>query len=243
MKNAVLAVLSKEMGYFKASKSFRVPSSTLEARVKAARTGSTLEEATKKGLGRHKPVFNATQEQELINYIQLMKSRLFSLTQDEIRSLAYELAERNKLPHSFNREKKIAGKCWLYSFLDRHPELSPRSVETALPSKTGFNPQVVKQFYELLSELYDRYSFTPDRIYNVDESGVITVSNKSSKILPLRRKYQTDSIAFAEKGIFVTAQNCMSASGVFMPPTLVLPCEETLFESLKKGVYNISSYI
>jgi len=49
MKNAVQEVLAGRVGYFKASKSFGVPQTTLEARVKKARTGLSLEDATKKG--------------------------------------------------------------------------------------------------------------------------------------------------------------------------------------------------
>lgn len=49
MKSAVSAVLANEMGYLKASKSFGVPQTTLEARVKKARSGVSVEAATMKG--------------------------------------------------------------------------------------------------------------------------------------------------------------------------------------------------
>jgi len=44
----------------------------------------------------------------------------------EVRELAYQLAEANQMKHSFNKEKKAAGKKWLYSFMRRHPQLSLR---------------------------------------------------------------------------------------------------------------------
>jgi hypothetical protein len=49
MKNSVQDVLAGRVGYFKACKSFGVPQTTLEASVKKARTGLSLEDATKKG--------------------------------------------------------------------------------------------------------------------------------------------------------------------------------------------------
>lgn len=50
MKNAVTEVIAGRMGYYKASKEFHVPQSTLEARVaKVRKLGVTAEEASKKG--------------------------------------------------------------------------------------------------------------------------------------------------------------------------------------------------
>ncbi|XP_069681190.1 uncharacterized protein [Periplaneta americana] len=224
MQNAVAAVLDKTMGYKKASKSFGVPQTTLEARVKKARSGMSLEDATKKGLGRYESVFNQEQEKELTEHILLMESRLFGLTIDEVRSLAFELAEKNNLAHSFNRTKKMAGKCWFYSFLKRNPQLSLRSAEpTSLARAMGFNRVVVKQFFDLLSDLYKKHNFTADRVFNVDETGIRTVPNKQSKVLALRGKRQVGGLVSAERGILVTAETCMSASGIYMPTMFVFP--------------------
>lgn len=50
MKNAMTEVIAGRMGYYKASKRFNVPQSTLEARVaKVRKLGVTIEEASKKG--------------------------------------------------------------------------------------------------------------------------------------------------------------------------------------------------
>lgn len=49
MKAAVDAVLGGAMGYLKASKAHGVPQTTLESRVKKARSGSSLDDSCKKG--------------------------------------------------------------------------------------------------------------------------------------------------------------------------------------------------
>ena len=84
MLGAINAVLSGTMGYLKASKSYNVPQSTLEDRVKKARQEASLEEASKKGMGRYKTVFSDEQENELVEYILLLESRLFGLTFKEL---------------------------------------------------------------------------------------------------------------------------------------------------------------
>ena len=50
----------------------------------------------------------------------------------------------------------------------------------------------VSKFFDLLESEMDKHKFTPDRIYNVDETGVTTVPNKPSKVLSLKGKKQVE---------------------------------------------------
>ncbi|KAJ8974978.1 hypothetical protein NQ317_013486 [Molorchus minor] len=173
----------EEWGYLKASKVFGVPRTTLEARVKKR------EDLAKKGLGYHKPVFSPEQEEQLVQHILSMEARLFGFTLNDLRSLAFQLAFRNNLPHQFNIEKKKAGKAWLYGFLSRHPNVRLRTPEpTSLARAIGFNRPAVEKYFLLLREVLDKHKIPPDRIYNVDETGVMTVPKKQSKCLSLKGK-------------------------------------------------------
>lgn len=225
MRQAVEEVLEGKMGYLKASNMYGVPRTTIEARVRKIKQGVLQrEDSGKKGLGRHKPVFSATQEKELVEYILSMEARLFGLTLDALRSMAFELASRNGLSNTFNKEKKKAGKAWLYSFLSRHPEIKLRSPEpTSLARAMGFNKPSVAKYFTLLSETIEKHNIPPDRIYNVDETGIMTVPKKRSKCLSLRGKRQVGCISSSERGVLVTVEICMSASGLFMPPMFVFP--------------------
>lgn len=185
-------------------------------------------------LGSRKPVFNLRQEKELVEYALLMENRFFGLTLRELRSLAFEVAERNNLPHNFNRGKQMAGKCWLYSFLKRNPELKLRLPEaTSRARAMGFNRSVVNNFFDLLERLFAKYQFSPDRIYNVDETGVTTVPKKQSKVLALRGKRQVGSVVSGERGTLVTAETCMSAAGNYMPIMFVFPRKKANQELLE----------
>ena len=81
----------------------------------------------------------------------------------------------------------------------------------------------VSKFFDLLEGEVDKSKFTPDRIYNVDETGVTTVPNKPSKILSLKGKKQVGIISSAERGQLVTVELCLSASGHYVPPMFVFP--------------------
>ncbi|KAJ4443582.1 hypothetical protein ANN_05256 [Periplaneta americana] len=59
----------------------------------------------------------------------------------ELRLLAFDVAERNEIPHIFNKEK-IAGKKWYCTFMRRHPELIFRQPESiSFARAKGFNKE------------------------------------------------------------------------------------------------------
>ncbi|XP_046388449.1 uncharacterized protein LOC124157622 [Ischnura elegans] len=225
MGEAVNAVLEGRMGYTAASKSFAVPRSTLIDRVKKARKNQlTPALASEKRLGRYDTVFTEAQEKEIVEYVLFMEARLFGLTITDLRRLAFDLAERNSINHTFNMVEKMAGKDWFYNFVKRHPKITLRSPEyTSLARAKGFNKCAVGKFFDLLESIYTEYKIQPNDIYNVDETGILTVPNKPSKVLALRGRKQVGSLSSAERGILVTVETCMSASGNFMPPMFVFP--------------------
>jgi hypothetical protein len=45
-------------------------------------------------------------EEELKNHILKLEERMFRITPLELRSLAYQVVERNCVPHRFNKDKK-----------------------------------------------------------------------------------------------------------------------------------------
>lgn len=67
--------------------------------------------------------------------------------------------------------------------MHRHLELSLRVPEaTSMSRATAFNRYNVGQFSGNLRNLYERYNFRSDLIWNVDETGITTV-HKPKKLL------------------------------------------------------------
>lgn len=222
MEMAVEAMLSSEMGFLKASVQFNVPKSTLERYVKKAK--NNLDYKVDKSDGKYKNVFTSEEEDELVSYLKTMESRLFGLTMKDLRSLAYQLAEKNCLPHKFNKQTCLAGQDWVKEFLSRHPTLSIRTPENTSGARAmGFNKVAVSQFNSLLNEIIDKHKLTADRIFNCDETGVSVNPKSQSKIIALKGKRQVGAITSSERGETVTAEVCMSASGLYMPPMLIFP--------------------
>jgi hypothetical protein len=173
-----------------------------------------------KGLG-HKVALPAEVEQDLVNYIQLMETRLFGLTKSYVCKLAFELADKNNLINTFNSVTKSAGSDWFNSFMRRHPELSLIVPEpTSAARAMAFNKPVVAKFFEALSELLEKNETPPERIYNCDETGIQTC-HTPGKIVATAGRKQVRSLTSCDPGVNTTAVIAVSAVGHFIPPMLI----------------------
>lgn len=221
MQEAVNAVVNGTMGYKKASIQYNVPQTTLERHVKKKRENPDY--AVCKTMGRFVSVFTPDQEAELADYLTKMEARLFGLTINELRELAYELACRNNLSHPFGEEGK-AGIEWVRGFMARHPTLSLRKPEaTSAARAMGFNKPVVDKFFDLLTNIIDTYKLTGDRIFNSDETGISVNPKDQSKIIAKKGRRQVGTLTSAERGETVTVEVCFSAAGNYVPPMIIFP--------------------
>ena len=172
-------------------------------------------------LGRFIPVFNEAQEKDLAHHIRKMDEYFYGLTFKDLRLLAFQFAESNNIQHRFNANTKLAGRDWALIFLKKH-KLSLRT-----PSKTSlarimvFNKVQVDLFYTNLEQLIIKFNFPSSRIYNMDESGMSTVSNKSSKVISTQGKKGVGKISSAERGKLSTVICTVSASGNYVPPVII----------------------
>jgi len=147
-----------------------------------------------------KPVFNTSQEKELENYILECSRVFYGLTIPQIRKIAYDFAAVNNIKNNFNKENKMVGMDWYYSFMNKHPNISliiSRPEATSLNRVTAFNKEETKKFFSNLQELMLKHKFRPISIYNVDETGISNVQ-RNSKILALKRQKQVRKCTSAE---------------------------------------------
>ena len=93
---------------------FNVPWSTLRDRIKNKDRTVT---GSKRGLvGGFTTVFSEDDKNELCAYILRMEEVLLGLSRDDVRHIAYQMADRNNLKHNFNNETEMAGTDWLMYF-------------------------------------------------------------------------------------------------------------------------------
>lgn len=213
LKKAIVDVQTKKLSIGRAANTYNVPKTTIydylkKAPIKLPRTG-------------RKPLFTDQQEKELVDYIIKCSKLYYGLTIKKIRQIAYQYAEKNRLPHNFDRVKQLAGKDWYYSFMKRHPSISLRTPEaTSLNRITAFNEADVKVFYDNLKAIQDKHHIQPDKIFNVDETGISTVQ-KNQKIVAIRGQKQVGKATSAERGSTTTVVCAFSAAGQYIPPFFI----------------------
>ncbi|KAL1377512.1 hypothetical protein pipiens_016215 [Culex pipiens pipiens] len=179
-----------------------------------------------------KTVFNPAQEQQLVNYILDMCRTFYGLTPKDVRSMAYQMAKANNIPHPFNHEEKHAGTDWFYCFRKRFPNLVLRVAEpTSMARAKGFNRKSVGDYFQLVSNIFAEHFYPPDKFYNMDEFGVLT---KANRVVAERGQDQVGGMVSAEKGVTTTVVFAMSAAGDFVPPMFIFPWQR-MNDALKVG--------
>ena len=161
-------------------------------------------------------------EEELVKHLVAMENMFFGVTRTELMKLAYEVAEKNDIPHGFNRVSKMPGKTWYRKFMLRHPEISLRQPEaTSVARASGFSNEAVGRYFTLLEKIIDEHKLTAMRIYNMDESGISVIQKSCQKVIGLKGKHQIGSISSAERGINTTVVCCNNAAGQYVPQLVI----------------------
>ena len=126
-------------------------------------------------------IFTDKQELELKEYILTCSRMFYGLPIKECRCIAFEMATINKIniPQRWHKDS-MAAIDWMNNFRKRHPDLSLRAPEgCSLSRATSFNAHNVNIFFNRLKELFARSPAFANgtRIFNLDETGTITVQN------------------------------------------------------------------
>lgn len=173
-------------------------------------------------LGRH-AVLSPDQESAFTKHLTLLCNVFFGLTPVEVRRAAFEYAEKNCIKHNFCKGSRIAGKDWFYSFIKRNPNVSIRKPEsTSIGRIRGFNKVEVNRFFNNLEIVFEKFHFSPENIWNMDETGISTVQEPGVVVAPKGQK-RVGSVTSWERGKNITVVCCMSAAGQYVPPMFIYP--------------------
>lgn len=79
-------------------------------------------------------------------------------------------------------------------------------------------------FFYIFDQERDKYRYTPDRIQNAGEMGLLPLySQKYQKLLVLRGKRRMANLTAAERGASITVTCCMKATENFAPLMIIFP--------------------
>ena len=78
-------------------------------------------------------------------------------------------------------DSRMAGKSWFTNFMRRHQSLSIRKPQaTSLHRNSNFNRINVDSFFKKLASVYTRHFLQAKDVWNMDETGLVTVQSRAS---------------------------------------------------------------
>jgi hypothetical protein len=84
--------------------------------------------------------------------------------------------------------------------IKHHSQLRLRTLEHMSANTAGaFKEKTVSKYFSLLGYLQFKYKFRPSRVLNVDETGVSTVPNKSSRVIGFKGKRRVSIVSSPPK--------------------------------------------
>ena len=227
MERAVMAVRNGDCSQNHAAKVYGVPRQTLRRYLSTENTDSNGGQSYK--LGR-KPELGQRAEVVLVNHIKKLSRHGFSLTRNDVRALAFNLAGSLNIDHRFNREEELAGWDWLWGFLKRHPGLSIRKEENlSLARALGMKREVVHRYFDLLERFMGDLNLMnrADRIFGLDESG-FQLNTRAKEVVAPKGDRVVHPVAPKEKGETISIIGCFNAAGTYLPPCLIIKGVRTI---------------
>ena len=217
----------REKALRQTARDFDVPVTTLKRRV-----DGTVPVNAKPGPA---TVLTMEEEEKLCKYCFDMCDMGYGLTVEDVRSVAYRIAQNSGRPHPFHDGK--AGRDWYEGFLRRFPSLTLRKEESLSYLRVkNANEKVIEDFFAKLAAVLARLNILskPRLIYNADETGFSKVHKPRCKVLARRGQKTVWGLTSGERGRTHTILVCGSASGHVIPPLMIFPCVH-MPELLKEG--------
>lgn len=188
---------------------FSIPPATLGHRMKGrpAYAGNSLRLLTE------------SQERALSNWAQEVWAQGFPLDCKLIKARASLIANRR------------VGRNWVTRFLKRHAELA-RVKSRLLETQRGKanNVEAILHWFGLFHETMQKHKLLPENVWNMDEKGfMIGYGKKTDIIVPTIAKHQRFCVHDGNRES-VTMVECVSATGKFCPPLVIMAGKIHLLE-------------
>ncbi|XP_076049622.1 uncharacterized protein LOC143030355 [Oratosquilla oratoria] len=169
-------------------------------------------------------VFTPQQELHIVEYTLHAARIFYGLSMNEVRRMVYQYAKAcgsQTIPDAWEKDR-MATRDWYYSFMDRHPNLVLKAPEgMSIARIVAFNKVNVETFFRAYTLAMEKYEFTPDRIYNLDESSLSTVMEPVK--VACARVQPVASQVTQERGDTMTFVGIINAVGQSIPPVFIIP--------------------
>jgi hypothetical protein len=182
-------------------------------------------------------LLNPAQEDVLCNWAKYMGTEGQPLSKNMLRVTAADMSERLQKKSKETGMRKLPGKKWVYSLMDRHQDLKLKRVTGLDPLRAQcFNPTSVKGHFQLLENILRGKDIPWENVYNMDEKGLqLGGGRKLDGTQYLYSSEQHVGVKTQKASLeLVTAIECVAADGAILEPCLVFPGTNVLHEGYFK---------
>jgi hypothetical protein len=198
---------------------FNVPRSTLASRLQT-RTSRSLSHESQK-------ILSTAEEQTLLKVITRLSKSGCTITPSSTRDLAEEIRLSRFCLSSTPTSYPPISNRWIDRFRKRYPELKTIYSRALDASRfEGVNYPVVNAYSDALIDLFLENPYSSDAIFNVDETGFALGTTLPSKVLVERGDTRALK-KISGRQEWITAIECIGASGVALPPLLIFKAKHT----------------
>ena len=200
------------MSVYKAARRYSVPESTLRDR-----TRGNVDVDARAG---HATLMTADEEQKLVAHISYMADIGYRYNKSGIQYMARDYAQ------SLGREvpsSEQLSNCWFYGFLKRWPELKVvKPQKLSISRAKSASGDVINNYYSELGNILTTNNLTnkPERIYNIDETGVSTEHSPPKIVCNVGTNPQAVTSPRSSTVTCIAASNALGNS---VPPYYVFP--------------------
>jgi hypothetical protein len=207
------AIQSKQvLSYRKAAQLYDIPRSTLHRRVKGA-----LPQASSNA---QKRKLCPLEEQSLVEWILGLDRRGFPPQIIDVRRMAdHLLAARGQTP-----APQPVGKCWVDRFIKTQPELQTKWNRRFHAQRARCEDlEAIDAWFKRVEDARLSHGILDVDIYNFDETAFIMGVAATSKVVTSSDTIDRRATIQPDNGEWVTAIECISASGWSIPPFIIFP--------------------
>ncbi|XP_022826400.1 uncharacterized protein LOC111356328 [Spodoptera litura] len=217
LERAVTAIAKGEITINKASNVFSIPKSTLHNKL-------TNKVPLQRKMGPPSEL-TVDEEAKIAEWI-VNKAKLgFPMHPEEVFDTVENFLTANNRKSKFTGNRP--GKKWLKLFLNRHPEITKRNAEVISKGRAAVTESAIRAWFKELDQFLieeDALDIknNPSRIFNADETGVMTCP-KTGIILGPKNYRNTYEIASGKEKESITVLCTFAADGKDVPPFVVYP--------------------
>lgn len=213
----------KYMSIRKCASVFSISERTLRRRLSGGVSRSIAHE--------HEQYLSPAEEKTLTKWISKLSKFGYAVSPKIARELAFEI-RRSRVPLSTPNPSSTflpprPGKQWIRGIYSRHPHIKgawSRQLESSRYNGTRY--PIVEAYFSSLTELFTANTYALEDIYNVDESGFAIGESQTSRVL-INIREGTNWKRIVGRQEWITAIECISASGVALPPLIIFKAKYT----------------